>query len=126
LPFKESRTRELKIHGWQNTSSIYGSDIDGISKLIGSDDCLSEKLSEDLPYTKAEIIWAVKYEMARNIEDVLCRRTRALFLDSRATLEIAPKVARLMAKELGKPATWELDQISKFQQIAKKFSVQGA
>jgi glycerol-3-phosphate dehydrogenase len=124
LPFKESRTRELKIHGWQNTSSIYGSDIDGISKLIASDPCLSEKLSEDLPYTKAETIWAVRYEMARNIEDVLCRRTRALFLDSRATLEIAPKVARLMAKELGKAATWELEQISKFQQIARKFLVQ--
>ena len=53
-----------------------------------------------MPYTVAEVVWAVRYEMARTIEDVLARRIRILFLDAKAAIEAAPKVAEIMAQEL--------------------------
>ena len=61
-----------------------------------------------MDYTAAEVIWAVRHEMARTVEDVLARRLRALFLDARAAVDMAPKVAALMGRrakerlELGK------------------------
>jgi glycerol-3-phosphate dehydrogenase len=59
--------------------------------------------------------------MARTLEDVLSRRTRALFLDAHAALEIAPRVAALMAEELGKPASWEQQQVQEFSRLAKNY-----
>ena len=53
-----------------------------------------------LPFKAREVVWAARNEMARTVEDVLARRTRALFLDARAAMEAAPAVARLLAKEL--------------------------
>ena len=58
---------------------------------------LAATLHPDLPYTGAEVVWAARHEMARTIEDVLARRTRALFLNARAAEAMAPAVARLMA-----------------------------
>ena len=78
-------------------------------------------LHPQLPYTGVEVIWAVRREMARRIEDVLARRTRALFLDARAAVEMAPEVARLMAIELGKDGIWEREQIVSFGKIAEGY-----
>lgn len=78
-------------------------------------------MHENLPYSVAEIIWAIRKEMALTLDDVLSRRTRALFLDAKAAIEIAPKVAQLMADEMGKDYSWEKEQISKFRRIAENF-----
>jgi glycerol-3-phosphate dehydrogenase len=59
--------------------------------------------------------------MARTLEDVLARRTRSLFLDVRATLEIAPAVAKLMAQELGRSLDWEKSQLQEFAALAKSY-----
>jgi glycerol-3-phosphate dehydrogenase len=56
--------------------------------------------------------------MASQVEDVLARRLRALFLDARASLEIAPKVADLLASELGRGEAWKADQIDRFRALA--------
>ena len=61
---------------------------------------------------------AVCEEMARTVEDVLARRTRALFLDARASLQSAPAVASVLARELGRNALWEKDQIEKYRAVA--------
>ena len=59
--------------------------------------------------------------MARSVEDVLARRTRALFLDARASIEAAPLVARLLAEELGRDSAWEQTQIDSFRSIANGY-----
>jgi len=59
--------------------------------------------------------------MARTIEDVLARRTRALFLDARAAMDMAPAVARLMAGELKKEEDWEKEKMLSSFQVAKNY-----
>ena len=61
---------------------------------------LARQLDSQLPYTEAEALWAARSEMARSVEDVLARRTRALFLNARAALRMAPRVATILAEEL--------------------------
>ncbi|MEM8681115.1 MAG: glycerol-3-phosphate dehydrogenase C-terminal domain-containing protein, partial [Planctomycetota bacterium] len=73
---------------------------------------------ERLPYRGAEVAWAVRHEMARTVEDVLARRTRSLLLDAAASKEAAPRVASLMADELGFDERWTRDQIAAYQQLA--------
>ena len=82
-------------------------------------------LDSRLPYIGAEVIWATRFEMARTIEDVLARRTRALFLDARAAVAMAPAVARLMAGELKKEEDWEKEQVLSFLEVAKNYLVDG-
>lgn len=102
LPLQASRTKNLRIHGWNETRSqtewqFYGSDESLVEQLPFS----KEKLHPDLPCRPVDVIWAVRHEMARKVIDVIARRNRSQFLNSAATLEIAPKVAELMSQELG-------------------------
>jgi glycerol-3-phosphate dehydrogenase len=83
----------------------------------------SEKLHPDLPYTQSDVISAVRNEMALNLEDVLARRTRVLFLNAKAAIEIAPHVAEIMAKELGKDENWIADEILQFEQTAQNYLI---
>jgi glycerol-3-phosphate dehydrogenase len=120
-------TKNMPIHGYvKNISNagnlyVYGSDIPEIKALIGSDPELGEQLHENLPYQKVEVIWAVRKEMARKVEDVLARRTRALLLDAKASIEMAPKVAAIMAKELGFDKEWENTQVQLYTELAKGY-----
>lgn len=131
LPEKKCVTENLKIHGAidsktdENDFDVYGTDADEIKKLIEENAALGEKLHEDLPYCKAEIVWAVRNEMAETLEDVLARRTRALFLNARAAMEIAPQVAELMAEESGKESAeiWIQEQIQIFGETAQNYTV---
>ena len=59
--------------------------------------------------------------MARGVEDVLARRTRALFLDADAALAAAPQVAALLADELGRDTSWQADQVQQFDAIAQLY-----
>ena len=98
-------TAGLRVHGATDSSglghlSVYGSDFVAIRALISDDARLGEKFHSDLPYTKAEIVWAAREELAQTVEDAIARRTRALFLNARAAQAIAPAVADLMAGEL--------------------------
>jgi glycerol-3-phosphate dehydrogenase len=117
----------LQIHGSKeaphNTHhlNIYGSDQDSIQKLIIETPELGEKLHFRLPYTKAEIIWGIRKEMARTVDDILARRVRALFLDAKAAIEVAPLVASMLAKELGKDKLWQQQQIKEFTAIASHY-----
>jgi glycerol-3-phosphate dehydrogenase len=127
LDERECVTKNLRIHGWlknfdkKDPLHFYGSDAVSIRKLMETDSELGEKLHEDLPYTKAEVVWAVRSEMARTVEDVLARRTRALLLDAQASIEIAPEVARLMAAELGYDAQWMKEQTDAYTELAKAY-----
>lgn len=80
-----------------------------------------EPLDPALPYTAADIVWAARRQMARTVEDALARRTRALFLNARAALRIAPVAAESMARELGRDRSWVAAQIASFAQVAKNY-----
>jgi glycerol-3-phosphate dehydrogenase len=121
-------TATLKIHGFHENEVnfrkeryYYGSDETAIDRLISNDRLLAEKIHPRLPYTKAEVIWAVQEEMAMTIEDVLSRRTRALLLDATAASEAAPLVAALMAGALQQNEDWINRQVAEFNTVAKNY-----
>jgi glycerol-3-phosphate dehydrogenase len=129
LPDKPCVTKTLNIHGYHTNAAnfgslaFYGSDALAIKELITADPSLGQPLDPDLPYTAAEVVWTIRTEMARSVEDVLARRLRALFLNSRAAIRMAPKVAAFLAQELQRDKAWQLDQVEKFNQIAAGFTV---
>lgn len=105
LPVKPCATEHLKIHGWTDTVDksdplhTYGTDVAGIRSLMAEDPSLTELLHPDFHFTKAEVVWACRHEMAMTVEDVLARRLRLLFLDARAAIQVAPVVAEILANE---------------------------
>ena len=78
-------------------------------------------LSESLGITRAQVQWAVQHEMARTVEDVLSRRTRALLLDARESVRIAPEVAAMMCALLKKHDLWKEQQLTAFGQLASNY-----
>ena len=130
LPERDCFTKQLNIHGFHPQAqkfgqlSLYGSDAPAIQELMRREPELAEPLTTALPYVGAEVVWAARNEMARTVEDVLCRRTRALFLDAKAAIEAAPKVASLMAREFEYDSDWEAKQLAAFQQVAVHFSLE--
>lgn len=79
----------------------------------------SRRLHPDLPLTADDVLHAARHEMARTVEDVLSRRSRALLLDARAAMEAAPSVAALLTKEFGRGAVWEAEQVAVFRELAQ-------
>lgn len=129
LPDKPCVTEHLQLLGWRSPNaaalpdwlSVYGSEAELIRKLIESDPNLAEKMHPRLPYPLATVVWGVRHEQARTLEDVLSRRTRALLLDARATIEAAPTVASVLAKDLGRDKAWEEEQVRQFTILAEGY-----
>lgn len=125
----ESKTKELQIHGYHQHAEkfkeleIYGSDATSIEKLMSEDNSYSELLHSSISTTVGEIIWSIRFEMARTVEDILSRRTRLLLKNARISIEIAPKVAKILAKELNKNNDWINDQIKEFTKLAKGYLI---
>ena len=67
------------------------------------------------------MVWAVREEMARTVKDVLAWRTRALLLGARASIEAAPRVAELMARELGTDGAWKRKAEKDFAKVAQGY-----
>ena len=127
LDERECVSKKLRIHGWlkhfdkNDPLHYYGSDAIHIKKLIKADPAMGEKLHDDLPYIKAEVVWSVRSEMARTVEDFLARRSRSLLLDARASIEMADETARLMAEELDKDDAWASEQASAYKELAREY-----
>ncbi|MBB4035009.1 glycerol-3-phosphate dehydrogenase [Dysgonomonas hofstadii] len=127
LPDLECKTRGLRIHGYKenvdrsNFNYVYGSDIEKIQELARSFPELSVKLHPDYDYIAAEVVWAVREEMAQTVEDVLARRFRVLFLDARAAIDMAPLVAKIMAGEMNRDEEWRNSQVSEFVGLAQNY-----
>jgi glycerol-3-phosphate dehydrogenase len=130
LPEKPCVTRNLNVHGFHRQAhnfgalSVYGSDALLIQDLIRSDPSLATPLHPALPTCAAEVVWAARVEMARTVEDVLARRTRALFLNARAAMEMAPATARLLARELDRDDAWQAQQVHAFRTLAQGYLVE--
>jgi glycerol-3-phosphate dehydrogenase len=129
LPEKPCVTAHLNIHGFHKHAdkfghlALYGADATGVQDLIRSDERLRERLHPALPYCGAEVLWAARFEMARTVEDVLARRTRALFLNARAAVAMAPEVAALMGAELQLDKRWQVEQVRAFEELARGYLV---
>jgi glycerol-3-phosphate dehydrogenase len=127
LPEKPCVTEHLRLHGFHADADafgplrVYGSDALPIQDLMRGEPALAEPLDPALPYTGAEVVWAVRHEMARTIEDVLARRTRALFLNARAAMRMAPRVAGLMARERNRDGAWQTQQVESFAEVARNY-----
>ena len=127
LPHRASSTATLRLHGairhvdvadpWH----VYGTDARHLRWLMEAEPELAAPLHPRLPYRMVEVVWAIRYEMARTVEDVLARRTRALFLDAAAALEAAPAVARRLAAELGRDSTWISRQLRDFIALVRRY-----
>jgi glycerol-3-phosphate dehydrogenase len=100
---------------------VYGSDLAMVSALSSEYAGLDELLHPRLPFRAREVIWSARNEMARTVEDVLARRTRALFLDARAAIEAAPAVASLLATELQRSDAWRAMDLANFLELAKGY-----
>ena len=130
LENRPSVTKELNIHGYHHHTenfgplARYGSDAVLIKKLMSEDKQLAKTIYDDPPVYAAEVYFAVKYEMARTIEDFLSRRTRLLLLDAKGSLAAASKTAKLMAKYLGKNKKWQKTQTAEYSRLAEGYIVQ--
>lgn len=122
INLKPSKTKDLKIFGYKNGVSwndplhFYGSEKN-LVRSMGS----NEPLTSSLPLTESQIIYAVQFEMAKTIEDVLSRRTRCLLIDAKECIKIAPMVAKIMSSELNSKENWEQEQIQLFLDLAKNY-----
>jgi glycerol-3-phosphate dehydrogenase len=127
LEERPCKTDHLQIHGWTRQAitepslRVYGADAPAIQEIVRKEPALAEKLHPELPYISAEVVWAVRAEMARTVEDVLARRTRALLLGARASIEAAPRVAELMARELNRNGDWKKQTVRNFEQVAQGY-----
>jgi glycerol-3-phosphate dehydrogenase len=126
LPERKCNTELLPIHGfdyasnWEDPMHVYGTDADKIREL-------SEKGNDSLSaafYLSPNMIqWACQEEMAITLEDMLARRSRALFLNAQACVYIAPEVAKIMAKHLKKKSDWVKDQLKAFAIVSEHYLI---
>lgn len=119
-------TSNVRLHGAAEEADIsdsylreYGSDAAEIQAMMDADSSLAEKIDPALPYSFAQIMYAVRFEMARTLEDVLSRRTRALLLDAKAALRAAPQVAVRIAAEMQRSSAWQTAQLEQFTRLAR-------
>ena len=124
-----SRTAELRLHGamWHPEAGsewerVYGADLPLLNGIAEGDPGLDQPLHPLLPFRRVEVLWAARHEMARCLEDVLARRTRALFLNAKASLEAAPVAAELLARELGRDTEWQREQLKQYTQLAEQYT----
>jgi glycerol-3-phosphate dehydrogenase len=128
LPAKNCITSDLKIHGYTNEHltdalSFYGADEISIRILIMSNKSLAATLNDETHILAAQVVWAVRNEMARTVEDVLARRIRMLFIDAKLAKKLAPKVAEIMMKELGRDEVWKEKQIESFSKLSSGYLI---
>lgn len=127
LTWKNCITQNLAIHGYttikkENDSlSFYGADEAGIEKLVKENEQWGIRIIEESTIIPAQVIWAVRNEMARTVEDFLARRTRILFIDARLAIRLAASVAEIMKDEMNKDENWEKKQVSSFTKLAKGY-----
>jgi glycerol-3-phosphate dehydrogenase len=125
-----SRTKHLRLFGGDGVASPmagiepsdhehlagrYGTDAHVVRTLVADEPDLGRPLVPGLPYLRAEAVYAVRHEMARTLDDVLTRRTRARLLARDASAAAAADVAELLAAELGWSPAQRADQVAAYR-----------
>jgi glycerol-3-phosphate dehydrogenase len=130
LPERACQSIHLPLHGagpntgqGPSVENSYGTDADGIEQLAQQNAALAMPLVAGYHLRGAEVLWSIRHEMARTVEDVLARRSRLLFLNCQAALQAAPTVAELLRQELKRDLPWSEQQLREFAEVAKAFAV---
>jgi glycerol-3-phosphate dehydrogenase len=122
---KPSSSAHLHIHGytenisWNDPLYFYGSDAPAIMQSMNG--TAGKWISDALKIHRQQVKWAVEHEMARTVEDVLSRRTRALLLDAEESIRISHEVASIMAPLLNKGNDWIEEQVNVYRQLAQQY-----
>ena len=98
----------------------YGSESPRVLALADDRPELLEPAVAGLPYTRAELVYAAREEMAQTLDDVLSRRTRAMIQRAHATMHAAPAVAELLASDMGWSASETAEQAARFTESCEK------
>ena len=109
LKNRSSRTRNLKLFDQDETE---------VREIIIRTPDLVKALHPNYPWQEAHVIHAVRHQYANRVEDILSRRLRALPLNAKAARKMAPRVAELMAGELGHTGAWQTEQVTAFYELA--------
>ncbi len=128
---KRCITADLKLHAWEAGPKAgapvdfreYGSERAALMEVVAGEQGGGSRLHAQLPYVMGQIVWAIRNEMARTVEDILARRTRSLFLNARASIESAPAVAAVLGRELGRDAQWQASQVAAFSALAQHYQM---
>ncbi|MBS9779204.1 MAG: glycerol-3-phosphate dehydrogenase/oxidase [Moraxellaceae bacterium] len=131
LEKKPCQTVDLKLHGYSTADTyldetpftFYGADAEKIQAIAETDETLAKLIHQDFPYIYAQIQWAIEHEMAQTLEDVLARRMRFLFLDSKVAGEIAQSVAEFMALRLNWNAERIAKEVADFNTLVEQYSL---
>jgi glycerol-3-phosphate dehydrogenase len=128
LPNRESQTKHLKLHGYLPEEQayaiplslrMYGSDLEELKKVRG----FNNTLHDDLPLNEAQVRWAIEKEQAVTLDDILARRTRCLFINAQACIDVADDVAKIMQEVLGLDDAWRTAELESFNAIANKYLI---
>jgi glycerol-3-phosphate dehydrogenase len=133
---RRSRTKKLHLRGADGYASArasagtdatllhlldrYGDEARSVLALADTDPSLRTPLVPGLPYIKAEAVYAARHEMARSVDDVLTRRTRARLLARDATAAAASDTAALLAAELGWDEREQAAQVARYQDLVAR------
>jgi len=133
LEQRSCTTESLHLRGWldredpampsENWLRVYGSDAAEVMAVCDEIDGGHDLLHERLPYPRGVVAHATRHELARTVEDVLARRTRALLLDAAVAADVADEVAKLMSIELGRDEAWAADQAADFRELAAGYQL---
>ncbi len=133
LPRRSATTESLHVHGYlargdsampnEDWRRVYGSDAPGVAAVCAERSEWGQPIHPRLPYPLGVVAHAARHEMARSVDDILARRTRALFLDARAAIEAAEQVGAVLARELGKDEKWGRDSAAAFRAIGQGYLV---
>jgi glycerol-3-phosphate dehydrogenase len=127
LDERPSVTASLRIHGHHPDPSSfgalarYGSEAPKVAEVLSEEPRFEARIHPAFEIRAGEIVWAARHEMARTVEDVLSRRTRALILDARAAIEAAPAAAELLRETLEKTEEWRDGQVRDFVRMARTY-----
>ena len=122
-----SVTANLRLYGYTTRRDlldpwrVYGAQADDVAAMEDEDRRLGRLMHPGLPYRLSQAAWAARHELAVRVEDVLARRTRALFLNAKAAVAAAPEVARVMAAELGHGGDWVEAEVRSFGGLAEGY-----
>ncbi|ARV16809.1 glycerol-3-phosphate dehydrogenase/oxidase [Polaribacter sp. SA4-12] len=121
-----TKTKHLKIHGYKenvnydNPLHFYGSDEEPLLEL-SKQNGWDKSISDSMGVIQAQVVWAVRNEMALNVEDFLARRVRCQLLDAKESVKMAPEVAKIMAKELEKDEAWQTEQVANYLEVTSNY-----
>ncbi|MGB6056868.1 MAG: glycerol-3-phosphate dehydrogenase/oxidase [Microthrixaceae bacterium] len=99
----------------EHLGSRYGGEARVVMAAIQKDPSLAEPLVADLPYVKAEAVFAVRHEMAGSVDDVLARRTRARIFGRDDSAGAADTVAEIIGEELGWTQEQRLASVAEYR-----------